>query len=192
MLVVIDTLARTMIGDENKARDVTDFVTPINQLMSDYNTTVVVVHHLNKHGDGRTGKRLRGSSALWGACDAVLGFDRATDGGAPTAGGKIDVETKDGEPVLLRFEFDQERLLLESAQILHATSESIAEHVSRIWDDTGEGARFETLHIIFKGGKSWFHERLNAAIASGAIRKEGKGKATRYLPAGQTLGLEGG
>ena len=66
-LVVIDTLARCMVGgDENAARDVGLFIDNVDTLRRDTGAGTLVVHHTGKTGDDE-----RGSSALRGAADLM-------------------------------------------------------------------------------------------------------------------------
>lgn len=78
-LVVLDTLARCMVGaDENSARDsgiVVDALTRLREATPDSRGVVVGVHHTGK--DGRT---LRGSSAFEGGAETV--YQATRDGGA--------------------------------------------------------------------------------------------------------------
>ncbi len=67
-LIVVDTMARCMVGgDENSARDVGVFVDAIDRIRADHQATALVVHHTGKDGENE-----RGSSALRGAADAML------------------------------------------------------------------------------------------------------------------------
>lgn len=81
-LLVIDPLARFMVGDENGTKDMGAFVAMLDLLIQEYDLAVVVIHHSGKPGlEGREGgHRLRGSSALYAAADSVLMLDRADDG----------------------------------------------------------------------------------------------------------------
>lgn len=81
-LLVIDPLARFMVGDENGTKDMGAFIAVLDSLIQDYDLAVLVVHHTGKPGlEGREGgHRLRGSSALFAAADSVLMLDRADDG----------------------------------------------------------------------------------------------------------------
>ena len=65
-LVVIDTLARSMGGDENSTKDMNTFVQAVDRIKDEYSCTVLVAHHTG-HG---TKERGRGSSAWLGALDA--------------------------------------------------------------------------------------------------------------------------
>lgn len=66
-LIVIDTMARTMVGgDENAARDVGMFIAAVDTLGADSGAGRLVVHHTGKNGEDE-----RGSSALRGAADMM-------------------------------------------------------------------------------------------------------------------------
>lgn len=88
-LIVVDTVARTMVGgDENTARDVGLFIDACDKLRSEFGATVLPVHHTGKDGDAE-----RGSSALRGAADAMAKL--APEG----AGLRLTCEKqKDAEP----------------------------------------------------------------------------------------------
>lgn len=67
-LIVIDTLARAMAGDdENAAADMTAFISRCNAISEATGAAVIVVHHTGKDTD----KGMRGSSTLFAACDCV-------------------------------------------------------------------------------------------------------------------------
>jgi hypothetical protein len=81
-LLVIDPLARFMVGDESGTKDMGILIAALDLLIQDYDLAIVVIHHTGKPGpDGRVGgHRLRGSSALFAAADSVFMLDRADDG----------------------------------------------------------------------------------------------------------------
>lgn len=71
VLLIIDTLARTMVGgDENTQRDMGLFVAACDRLRLATGCTVLVVHHT-----GRNGSHERGSTVLRGAADQVISID---------------------------------------------------------------------------------------------------------------------
>jgi hypothetical protein len=89
-LVVIDTMARSMVGgDENAAKDVGRYIAAVDELRHEYDDGAsLTVHHTGKDGDDE-----RGSSALRGASDAVLALK--PDG----AGVKLEcIKQKDAAP----------------------------------------------------------------------------------------------
>src|SRR5207249_1742752 len=82
-LIVVDPLARFMLGDENSTRDMGRVVSGLDELVQGYGVAVILVHHLGKPiaADPREGGlKLRGSSALFGAADSVILLDREKDG----------------------------------------------------------------------------------------------------------------
>lgn len=75
-LVVFDTLARCMDGDENSTQDMSLAVKGLDRVREFYGCAVVAVHHSGKDGD-RGG---RGSTALPGAVDVTMRVSRDTAG----------------------------------------------------------------------------------------------------------------
>lgn len=74
-LLVIDTMARTMVGgDENAAKDVGRFIAAVDELRA--GDAALVVHHTGKDGEAE-----RGSSALRAAADLMAKLTR--DGLSP-------------------------------------------------------------------------------------------------------------
>jgi len=64
-LIVVDTLARSIEGDENSQKDMGAFITGCDILRERYHCAMLIVHH---SGHGET-KRARGSSSLPAAVD---------------------------------------------------------------------------------------------------------------------------
>ena len=74
-LIVVDTLARNFDGDENSNKDMSAFVKAIDKLRSDFQCTVLILHH-----PGHSQKnRERGAYALRGAIDTNYRFDKTED-----------------------------------------------------------------------------------------------------------------
>jgi hypothetical protein len=185
--VVLDTFAALMDGDENSVKDVRDNLRPIQRLIADYEVAVILVHHVNKYGDGRSGRRLRGSSALWGACDSIWHFERDTDGNLPLDSGRIVVEPKDGDIEVVPFAWSRETFLLEAQQRPACTPEAIAD-LAAMLVARGEVASADALRQPFAPvGKSWFAERLRAAVDLNLLVVEGRGRATRYRAIDRTI-----
>lgn len=67
-LIVIDTVNRTLEGDENSARDMTVYVQACSQIIKNFNTAMLMLHHPAKTGNSGA----RGHSALNGAADIGL------------------------------------------------------------------------------------------------------------------------
>lgn len=74
ILVVVDTLARTMVGgEENSAKDMGVYVSALDALRRETGAHVMTVHHEGKSGD------MRGSTALRGALDTEISIKRDDD-----------------------------------------------------------------------------------------------------------------
>lgn len=71
-LIVIDTLAHCMAGDENSTADMSALVTACMRLHQLTGATVLIVHHSGKDQS----KGMRGSTALLGAVDLALRLER--------------------------------------------------------------------------------------------------------------------
>lgn len=70
-MIIVDTVARCMGGaDENSTRDMNAFVASCDRITQTFGSGVLVVHHTGKDG------KMRGSTALFGACDSVLFLQR--------------------------------------------------------------------------------------------------------------------
>lgn len=67
VLIVIDTLAMSMSGDENLAHDMGRLVASCRRLNERFDAAVALVHHANAGGE-----RERGSTALRGAAELML------------------------------------------------------------------------------------------------------------------------
>jgi hypothetical protein len=71
VLVVLDTLNRSLRGEENNSRDMSAYIAASDAIREAFNCTVAIVHHC-----GIDEKRPRGSTALTGAVDAQLSVKR--------------------------------------------------------------------------------------------------------------------
>ncbi len=74
-LIVIDTLARSMIGDENDTGDMSRLIATIDRVRATTNATVLLVHHTRKDSELE-----RGSSALRGGVDTLIFCQEGDDG----------------------------------------------------------------------------------------------------------------
>ena len=109
-LIVIDTLARHLIGDENSTKDMSEFVRTVDGMRDKFpDSTALIVHHTGNNAEN-TG-RSRGSSALKAALDVemqcmngTLAFTKVKDSEAPKPTDfklqVVEVGTKpNGEPI---------------------------------------------------------------------------------------------
>jgi hypothetical protein len=72
---VIDTLARSMIGDENDTGDMSRLIATVDRVRELTNATVLLVHHTRKDSDLE-----RGSSALRGGVDTLIYCEEGDEG----------------------------------------------------------------------------------------------------------------
>jgi RecA-family ATPase len=78
-LIVIDTFRASFVGNENDSGDVANYLNKINKLQADTGASILLLHHTGKNtGESidyhDSYKLIRGSSALVGSVDYVLGL----------------------------------------------------------------------------------------------------------------------
>ncbi len=162
-VVVLDTLARTMDGDENSTKDMSTYVTACGRIQHETGATVVVVHHM-----GWSAERGRGSSALFAAIDAEITVVK--DGDTVTAritkakdfpGGAEMTFT----PRVVELESGGTSVVLDRTDASGAEMTGAAKRVGTIlWETFGEnGATNTEWEGVCKehgiAGKSFFHAR---------------------------------
>lgn len=74
-VVVIDTLNRALIGDENKSDDMAKFIRAADSIRQALGCAVIIIHHC-----GVAGLRPRGHSSLSGADDVQIAVERNASG----------------------------------------------------------------------------------------------------------------
>ena len=78
-VIVVDTLHRFLLGDENSAQDAKTMLDACSKLMQDYNCSVILVHHTGVSDEAQ--HRARGSSAWRGALDIEVSVVPSKDHG---------------------------------------------------------------------------------------------------------------
>lgn len=74
-LIVVDTLARHLCGDENSTREMGEFISTCEDIRSQFpGSTLLIVHHTGNSEEAKT--RSRGSSALKAAMDFEINCDK--------------------------------------------------------------------------------------------------------------------
>jgi len=149
-LVVFDTLARCMDGDENSTRDMGVAVKGLDHVRERYGCAVIAVHHSGKDSD-RGG---RGSTALPGAVDATLRVTRDTAGRTVLTSVEMR-DTSEGrtmlfEPVQVVFDKDDLRssLIMRSvdAPTLRVAVSSVDKVLVAIAERGGVSARSDLIN----------------------------------------------
>jgi hypothetical protein len=74
-IIVVDTLNRSLLGDENKSDDMAKFIRATDALRTAFNNLILIIHHC-----GIVKNRPRGHTSLAGADDAQIAIERDQDG----------------------------------------------------------------------------------------------------------------
>lgn len=84
--VIIDTLASTLHGEENRSNVITEYLTEASRLCGRYGASVIVTHHIRKQGKDQPIESaedmkmaVRGSGAIMGSSRVVWGLWHASD-----------------------------------------------------------------------------------------------------------------
>ena len=73
-VIFIDSIARTMLGDENSVKDVRKIHDVIRKLISKTGVTFITIHHITKSSNGLNLQSLRGSGDFGNQVDMALGM----------------------------------------------------------------------------------------------------------------------
>jgi AAA domain/DnaB-like helicase N terminal domain len=98
VVVVIDTLNRSLAGSENKDEDMTAYVRAADAVQREFGCTVVIIHHC-----GVNGERPRGHTSLTGAADVQISV-RKSDGGTVTTTIELAKDMAEGATFASRLE----------------------------------------------------------------------------------------
>jgi len=184
-LVVVDTLARTMIGgDENTQRDMGLFVAACDRIRLATGGTVLVIHHTGRNGDHE-----RGSTVLRGASDQVLKLENDDDlirlscekskdsSGFPMRAMRlVTVETgrqlETGEPETSCVVLPSDMVIM--AGTLTKAGRTILETLAFEVFQT-PGARAKQLMETTGIGNSTFYRTASQLVKDGLVRQDAKG-----------------
>ncbi|MEL6378221.1 MAG: AAA family ATPase, partial [Pseudomonadota bacterium] len=75
-LIIIDTMARNFVGDENQAGEIARFINACDEIRSATGAAILIVHHAGKNQQSGA----RGSSALLAAVDSAIEISTKDDG----------------------------------------------------------------------------------------------------------------
>ena len=102
VMVIIDVLREAHESDENDSGDMARVLKPVRQLAHEFNTCIVVTHHMNRDG------KYRGSTAIPGAFDDQIDFRREDGDDEDGIRGLITGEGRHIPKLVQRVEFDQD------------------------------------------------------------------------------------
>jgi hypothetical protein len=101
-LVVVDTLSRSCIGDQNDVQAMTAALTPIQEISHRYNCVALLVDHQNKLGSGDVVGDILGSTAKGAMADTIWGLYRERG----KAGAKLTITGREVEERTIDLEMD--------------------------------------------------------------------------------------
>ncbi len=180
-LVVVDTLSRSSIGDQNDVQAMTQALTPIQEMAHRFNCAVLLVDHHSKLGSGDVITDILGSTAKGAMADTAWGLYRERG----KTGAKLAVTGREVEEQTLNLSMD---------------------HVTGVWQYEKDaqaiqlgGRKREILDLLAEMGsagvvdiaglidrdKGNVYKDLQELVNAGLVRKTGKGKNNvRYDLAG--------
>ena len=91
-LVVIDTLARHMTGEENSNRDMSAFIAQVDKIREEHGCVVLIVHHTGHSSD--KSNRARGASAFYASLEFEFLLKRNKNGTGTIEGTKNKEDTR--------------------------------------------------------------------------------------------------
>lgn len=194
VLVVIDTLARCLLGaDENSAKDMGEAVDSLDRIRRASGACVLGDHHMTKP-NANGARTVRGSSALEGAADTVY-----TISGDPLLLTLERSKRKDGptpDRVLLRLRQAWESAVLEiiSGDLVRHTGESHLVSVLRDHFGAAGVSKSELRDVATQDGtmsRATFYRSLKSLVEQEVLVNRGTDKRPRYLlaeHAGPALG----
>lgn len=188
-LVIIDTLAQTFAGVENDSSDISAYLRSINsELRAEFNTSVIIVHH-----SGHTvSERPRGSSALIGNLDYILGVFRP-EGDERTARLSV-IKQKDSDKIDDLY-FDMRHIVLGVDQDDEEISSLVAE-CGKGPSGVGRGSKYDgaVIRALNDGPKSEDELRKMTADLSNnpTTARKGLREAINKLEAARQIRSLGG
>jgi RecA-family ATPase len=138
-LIVVDTLARTMRGDENSSQDMGMYETNCKLIHRQTGATVLLIHHTGKD----KARGMRGSSTLFASSDTVLEISRDVNCRIVTAG-KMRDDSDEG----MRYCFNLKPVVLGLNQYGEAITSCVVEHLD---DDPKLMKLKPSLHAVYEG-----------------------------------------
>jgi hypothetical protein len=127
-LVFIDTFSRAIAGDQNDVAEMTNWLTPLQQMAHDANCAVVLIDHHRKRGgfDVDVIADILGSTAKGAMADTILGLYR--ERGKP--GARLAISGREVEEQALNLRIDW----ITGCWQLDKTGETLPERQAEIFD----------------------------------------------------------
>lgn len=98
--LILDPLTKFHLSDENSAQQMSAVLRVADHWIEDFGLSLIYVHHTSKPSEERTGAhRIRGSSALFGDADALIGVERLSAGHQKEPTLKLEFELRQAAPL---------------------------------------------------------------------------------------------
>lgn len=175
VLIVVDTLARCMVGgDENAARDVGLFIAAVDKLRATIRAGALVVHHTGKNGDDE-----RGSSALRGAADMSHGLK--LDGTGIVLECRKAKDSEENQPLRLHLAPVAKSCVIRSGTNSGRIAPAETAILEAVSASFGTGWASPTaIRDASEVPKSSLYRALESLHQRGFLAKDDEGKAKRY------------
>lgn len=82
-MVLVDSLSRTHLGDENSVKEMQPVINRWADTAQQFGVAVSVIHHFTKSGTGTLLQQLRGSGSIGAAVRHIVGVEKAKERGEP-------------------------------------------------------------------------------------------------------------
>lgn len=81
--VMVDSLSRSHLGDENSVQDMAPVVNTWADVCQQFNVAVPIIHHFTKSGTGTLLQQLRGSGSIGAVVRHLIGVEKSATRGDP-------------------------------------------------------------------------------------------------------------
>lgn len=145
-LCIIDTVARSLLGDENSSSDMGLFVSACNALQRHIDGAVLGIHHAGKDAS----RGMRGSTALTGAVDAALRVKKDEDSFTLSCEKQKDAEPFDD----MVFDMVPIAMLGDSSIVIQPSEPTQRSDVRRAKLTNDQQIALDALHNVLANEKS--------------------------------------
>lgn len=175
VLIIIDTLARCFLGDENQQEDMGQFIQGVDRLKMEFNCSILILHHT-----GRDESHERGSTALGGACDTIYRLDADTATHELTLTNEKMKDSREPMPLALLYREVQVKRQPQddpledlTSLIIDSVEDQTLQREAQILDALREGpATVSELAVLTGLPKPTLYRYLVRQVNSGQIIKE--------------------
>jgi len=168
-LVVIDTLSRAIQGDQGDVREMTNWLTPLQELAHSQNTAIVLVdHHRKVSGfDANAVGDILGSTAKGAMADTILSMYREQG----KSGAKLIVIGREIEETKLKIRFDRQTGCWQNeGDIDDLNITKRRQEILDILENLGPSTNKQISDEIDQPGSNT-HTRLQDLVSAGKVKR---------------------